>query len=146
VLAWIRPCSELEDDLAGQQGENPFPDLTRKVIGAAIEVHKALGPGLLESVYEQCLCRELDLRGIAFEREVSVPISYKGIKLASSCRLDIFVEQKVVIEVKAIEKLEPVHSAQVLTYLQLTGAPVGLLLNFNVVRLTGHGLKRLVMT
>jgi GxxExxY protein len=126
--------------------DNPCPDLTRRIIGAAIEVHKTLGPGLLESVYEQCLCREMDIRGLDFQRQVSVPISYKGVKLSTSCRLDVLVEQQVVVEIKAVEELEPVHTAQVLTYLQLTEVPVGLLLNFNVVRLTGEGLKRLVLS
>jgi GxxExxY protein len=125
--------------------DDPAPDLTEKIIGAAIEVHKAIGPGLLESVYEQCLCRELDLRGLRFQRQATVPLQYKGIKLASACRLDLFIEDKVVVEIKSIDELDAVHSAQLLTYLRLTGAPVGLLINFNVAKLK-DGIRRRVLT
>jgi GxxExxY protein len=118
-------------------------DLTGEVIGAAIEVHKALGPGLLESVYEECLSRELDLRDIPYERQKELPVEYKGAKLESGYRLDIVVANKVVIELKTCESLEPIHEAQLLTYLKLTGIKVGLLINFNVPVLK-EGIKRLV--
>jgi GxxExxY protein len=118
-------------------------DLTGEVIGAAIEVHKALGPGLLESVYEECLCRELDLRDIPFERQKELPVEYKGAKLESGYRLDIVVANKLIIELKTCESLEPIHTAQLLTYLKLTGIKVGLLINFNVPVLK-EGIKRIV--
>jgi GxxExxY protein len=118
-------------------------DFTGEVIGAAIEVHKALGPGLLESVYEECLCRELDLRDIPYERQKELPVSYKGAKLESGYRLDIVVANKLIIELKTCESLEPIHTAQLLTYLKLTGIKVGLLINFNVPVLK-EGIKRLV--
>jgi GxxExxY protein len=117
-------------------------DLTGEVIGAAIEVHKALGPGLLESAYEECLSRELDLRDIPYERQKELPVEYKGIKLESGYRLDIMVADKLVIELKTCESLEPIHTAQLLTYLKLTGIKVGLLINFNVPVLK-EGIKRL---
>jgi GxxExxY protein len=107
-------------------------DLTGKIIGAAIEVHKALGPGLLESAYEECLCRELQLSQLACERQVALPIQYKGIKLDCGYRLDLIVEKMVILELKACEHIEPIHKAQLLTYLKLSGIRVGLLLNFNV--------------
>ena len=106
--------------------------LTGKVIGAAIEVHKALGPGLLESTYEECLCHELQLRQIAYERQKPLPIEYKGVRLDCGYRLDLLVQGKIILELKACEKIDPIHEAQLLTYLKLTGLNVGLLLNFNV--------------
>ena len=118
-------------------------DLTGEVIGAAIEVHKALGPGLLESAYEECLSRELDLRDIPYERQKELPVEYKGAKLQSAYRLDIAVANKLIIELKTCESLEPIHTAQLLTYLKLTGIKVGLLINFNVPVLK-EGIKRLV--
>ncbi len=119
--------------------------LTGLVIGAAIEVHKALGPGLLESAYEECLCRELELelRGIPFERQKELPIEYKGAKLDCGYRLDIVVAGRLILELKACENLQPIHEAQLLTYLKLTGIKVGLLINFNVPVLK-EGIKRLV--
>ncbi len=119
-------------------------DLTEEIIGAAIEVHKALGPGLLESAYEECLCHELKLREIAFNREVSLPVVYKGVKLDCGYRLDVVVEDKVVLELKCVEGLLAIHEAQLLTYLRLTGCKVGLLINFNVAVLK-NGLKRKVL-
>jgi GxxExxY protein len=116
--------------------------MTETVIGAAIEVHRALGPGLLESAYEQCLCHELKLRSIGFSRQVPVPVSYKGISLDCGYRIDIFVEELVVLELKTVDKLHPLHEAQLLTYLKLIKAPVGLLINFHVPLLK-DGLKRL---
>ena len=105
--------------------------LSSKIIGAAIEVHKKLGPGLLESTYEECLCFEMTLRGLSFKRQEPLPIEYKGTKLDCGYRLDIVVENKVIIELKACDKIEPIHRAQLLTYLKLSGLNLGLLLNFN---------------
>ncbi len=107
--------------------------ITEGVIGAAIAVHRALGPGLLESAYQECLCQELALRGIPFEREVPLPLEYKGIRCECGYRLDILVAGAVVVEVKAIEAIAPIREAQLLTYLRLGGWSVGLLMNFNVV-------------
>jgi GxxExxY protein len=119
-------------------------DLTGAVIGAAIEVHKILGPGLLESVYEECLCHELNLREIPFERQQDLPVEYKGIKLNCGYRLDVVADESLVVELKAIQKLEPIHEAQLLTYLKLTDIDVGLLINFNVPVLK-DGIKRLTI-
>jgi GxxExxY protein len=118
--------------------------VTGTVIGAAIEVHRALGPGLLESAYEECLCRELSLRKIPFERQRSLPVKYKGVSLDCGYRLDLLVADQVVVEVKAVEKLLPIHEAQLLTYLRLGGWKAGLLLNFNVPALK-RGIRRLVL-
>ena len=107
-------------------------ELSSKIIGAAIEVHKALGPGLLESAYEECLTHELSLRGLVFERQKPVPIEYKGINLDCGYRLDVVVENRIILELKACNQIEPIHEAQLLTYLKLTGIQLGLLLNFNV--------------
>jgi GxxExxY protein len=118
--------------------------LTEEVIGAAIEVHKALGPGLLESAYLACLCHELELRGIAFERERPLPIQYKGVNLECGYKIDIIVADTVVIELKAVEKLHPVHEAQLITYLRLGGWNIGLILNFNV-NVLKDGIRRRVL-
>ena len=117
-------------------------DLTGEVIAAAIEVHKILGPGLLESTYEECLCREFGLRKISFERQKELPIEYKGLRLDCGYRLDIIVESRLIVELKACESLLPIHQAQLLTYLKLTGGKVGLLINFNVPILKS-GIKRI---
>ena len=106
--------------------------LTGKVIGAAIEVHKQLGPGLLESAYEECLCHEFQLREIAYIRQKSLPIEYKGVKLDCGYRLDIVVEDLVLLELKSCDKIEDIHRAQLLTYLKLSGLKLGLIINFNV--------------
>ena len=119
-------------------------EITEATIGAAIEVHRALGPGLLESAYEECLCRELDLRQVAFERQRQLPVEYKGLLLDCGYRLDLLVSGEVVVEVKAIENLLPIHQAQVLTYLKLGGWQAGLLINFNVPVLK-QGIRRLVL-
>jgi GxxExxY protein len=116
---------------------------SQAVIGAAIEVHRHLGPGLLESVYELALCRELWLRDLRVERQVPVRLTYKGAELDSQVRIDLLVQSCVVVEVKSTEKLAPIHRAQLLTYLKLTGYPVGLLFNFNV-ELLKHGMRRLL--
>jgi len=118
--------------------------LSKEIIGAAIEVHRNLGPGLLESAYEQCLAHELSLRGITFERQKPVPVLYKNVKLDCGFRLDLLVQGKVVVEVKSVDKLNAVHEAQVLTYLKLTGCRLGMLLNFNE-RQMRDGIKRLVL-
>ena len=117
--------------------------VTETIIGAAIEVHRRLGPGLLESAYEVCLCRELQLRSIQYQRQLSLPVNYKGVALESGYRLDLLVENLVVVEIKAIEALQPVHEAQILTYMRLGGWCVGLLLNFDVPMLK-QGIKRFV--
>jgi GxxExxY protein len=118
-------------------------NLTGEVISSAIEVHKILGPGLLESAYEECLCRELDLRNIPYERQKELPIEYKGIKLNCGYRLDVIVANNLILELKACESLQPIHEAQLLTYLKLTGIKVGLIINFNVPILK-EGIKRMV--
>ncbi len=117
--------------------------LSRQVIGAAIEVHRALGPGLLESVYEACLCHELAVRNIAFERQVSLPVQYKDVYLDCGYRLDVLVGDRVIVELKSVAQLEPIHDAQLLTYLRLSRLWLGLLINFNVPVLK-QGIKRLV--
>ena len=119
-------------------------ELTHTIIGSAIEVHRLIGPGLLESVYEECLCRELSLRQIPFEQQRPLPVEYKGMQLECGYRLDLLVAKSVVVEVKAIESLLPIHEAQLLTYLKLGGWKVGLLINFNVPILK-QGIRRLVL-
>jgi GxxExxY protein len=106
--------------------------LTEKIIGAAIEVHRALGPGLLESAYEECLCYEISSAGLAFRRQVELPVSYKEVKLDCGYRMDVVVSEMVVLEIKTVENILPIHQAQLLTYLKLSGLPTGLLINFNV--------------
>lgn len=117
--------------------------LTEQIIAAGIEVHRSLGPGLLESAYETCLARELSLRGLAFERQRPLPVECKGVKLDCSYRLDLLVEQSVVVEIKTVAAILPIHEVQLLTYLRLGGWPLGLLLNFQV-HLLRDGIKRIV--
>ena len=117
--------------------------LSSRIIGAAIEVHKNLGPGLLESAYEECLCHELSIQGLLFEKQKPLSIDYKGKKLDCGYRLDIVVEKAVIIELKSCEKIEPIHKAQLLTYLKLSGLNLGLILNFNV-SLMRDGIVRIV--
>lgn len=119
-------------------------ELTNQIVGAAIEVHRTLGPGLLESVYEECLCFELGQRGLAFRRELDAPLRYKGVDLQSNLRIDIFVEKSVVVELKSIAALLPIHEAQLLTYMRLLQADVGLLINLNVPILK-QGIVRRVL-
>jgi GxxExxY protein len=119
--------------------------LTEAIIGAAIEVHRELGPGLLESAYEECLCHELHLRGIPVARQMPLPVIYKGVSLDCGYRLDIVVADSVVLELKCLEHILPVHEAQLLTYLKLTGRRVGLIINFNVAVLTRGGIMRKVL-
>ncbi len=118
--------------------------VTEQLIGAAIEVHKTLGPGLLESAYEECLCRELTLREISFARQRPLPVEYKGVKLDCGYRLDLLVAEAVVVEIKAVETIEPIHEAQLLTYLRLGGWKLGLLINFNVPVLK-DGIRRRIL-
>jgi len=106
--------------------------LSSAIIGAAIDVHKGLGPGLLESAHEKCLCYEFGLRGLSFERQKQLPVEYKGKKLDCGYRLDIVVESTIVLELKSCDKIDPIHKAQLLTYLKLSGLKLGLILNFNV--------------
>ena len=117
-------------------------EITEKIIGAAIEVHKTLGPGLLESAYEGCLCHEFDLKEFQCERQKPLSVEYKGVKLDCGYRLDLVVDNRLIVEVKACDKLLPIHDAQLLTYLRLTNIKVGLLINFNVPVLK-DGIKRL---
>lgn len=117
--------------------------ISHQVLLAAIEVHRTLGPGLLESAYEECLCHELQLQGLRFERQVPLPVAYKGVRLDCGYRLDLVVEEKVILELKSTSRFEPIHEAQLLTYLRLTKLKLGLLLNFNVP-LMRDGIKRIV--
>src|SRR5438309_11677362 len=116
-------------------------DVTHEIIGAAIEVHRVLGPGLLESAYEECLSRELELRNLKVERQKPLPVVYKDVKLECGYRIDLLVDGRIVVELKAVEAIAPVHEAIVLTYLRLSGCRVGLLINFNVAVLKG-GIRR----
>jgi GxxExxY protein len=117
---------------------------TEAVIGAAIEVHRHLGPGLLESAYEECLCHELKFRNIAFKRQVPLPVVYKGVRLDCGYRIDLLANDELVVELKTVDSLLPIHEAQVITYMRLGGWKVGLLLNFNLPTLK-QGIKRLVL-
>jgi GxxExxY protein len=117
---------------------------TGSIIGAAIEVHRVLGPGLLESAYEECLCHELHLRRLTFERQVDLPVAYKGLQLDCGYKMDLIVNREVVLELKCVEKILPVHEAQLLTYLKLSGKHVGLLINFNVPLLMQGIIRRVL--
>ncbi len=121
-----------------------FDGLSRRMIGCAIEVHRELGPGLLESAYEQCLAHELTLQGIPYERQKPMPVTYKGIMIDYGYRLDLLVDGKIVVELKAVAAIEPIHEAQLLTYLKLAKLKTGLLINFNVPLLK-DGIKRFVL-
>ena len=131
-------------DISRQRENQERDSRTEPIIGAAIEVHKQLGPGLLESTYEECLCHELHLRGIQFQRQIDLPVVYKSLRLDCGYRLDLLVEDSVLVELKAVERLLPVHEAQLLTYLHLAHKPVGLLINFNVPLLK-DGVRRRVL-
>ena len=134
----------MRNENTGREQPAVINELSAKVIGACIEVHRHLGPGLLEAVYEECLCEELTLQRISFERQVSIPVIYKGRELQGSrYRLDLVVDRSIVVELKSTEALLAVHKAQVLTQLKLTGLQLGLLINFFVPRLT-EGVKRIV--
>lgn len=118
-------------------------ELSNVVIGAAIEVHRELGPGLLESAYEMCLARELSLRGIAVRRQVQLPITYKGLSLDTGLKIDLLVEELLIVELKTVDAFHPIHEAQLLTYLRMSRLWLGLLINFNVPYLR-DGIKRIV--
>lgn len=118
--------------------------ITERIIGAAIEVHKALGPGLLESSYETCLAYEFACQGLAFEQQKSMPVVYKDIQLDAGYRLDFLVEDQVIVELKAVDMLRPIHRAQIISYLKLSGCKIGLLINFNVPVLK-NGIERVVL-
>jgi GxxExxY protein len=117
--------------------------LTERIIGFGIDVHRALGPGLLESAYEECLCYELSLGGMAFTRQTPLPVAYKNVKLNCGYRMDIVIEDSVILEVKTVDRLIAIHDAQLLSYLKMSGIRVGLLMNFHVPVLKS-GLKRIV--
>jgi len=121
-----------------------YEELTKEIIGAAIEVHKAVGPGLLEGVYEECLCHELKLRNLNFERQILVPVTYKGVTLDCGYRLDLLIEGTVILELKSVDRIHPIFEAQLLTYMRLLQKPVGLLINFNVPMLRS-GIVRKVL-
>lgn len=123
----------------------PDDELTRRVIHAAIEVHRALGPGLLESAYEVCFADELEREGLVFQRQVALPVEFKGRQLDAGYRIDLLVERRVVVECKAVQAIEPIHEAQLLTYMRLTRLPLGLLINFNVPVLV-NGVKRRILS
>ena len=119
-------------------------ELTYEINGAAIEVHKSLGPGLLESVYHHCLNHELNLRGLTYSSEVVIPVHYKGIDIKTELRCDILIEELLVVELKAVEKILPIHEAKLITYMKLLEVPKGIMYNFNVVNLFGEGQKTYV--
>ena len=121
-----------------------FDELSNQVIGCAIEVHRELGPGLLESTYEQCLAHELKLNGIRFKLQHPQPVEYKGVRLDCGYRVDLLVEDKLIIELKSVEQIKGIHEAQLLTYMKLAGVKTGLLMNFNVTKLKS-GIKRFVL-
>jgi GxxExxY protein len=121
-----------------------YNSLTEKIIGAAMEVHRALGPGLLESAYEACLVYELAQQGLKVEQQKPLPLIYKGVHLDCGYRLDLLVENSVIIEIKTVDALSPIHEAQLISYLKLSGCLVGLLINFNV-RLLKDGIRRFVV-
>lgn len=118
--------------------------ISREVIGAAIEVHRHLGPGLLESSYHACLSYELVLRAIAFRSSVSIPLMYKGVRVGRGYVIDLLVEDSLIVEIKSIDKILPIHTAQLMTYMRLQGKPSGLLMNFNVSTLA-NGIKRILL-
>jgi len=119
-------------------------ELSRHVVDAAFCVHRELGPGLLESVYEACLCHELSKRGLKFERQVTIPLTYDGMKIEAGLRIDVWVDKKLILELKAVETLHDIHKAQLLTYLKLTKCRLGLLINFNVPMIK-DGIKRVIL-
>jgi GxxExxY protein len=121
-----------------------FDELSKRVIGCAIEVHRHLGPGLLESTYEQCLAHELNRNGIAFELQHPQPVQYKDVRLDCGYRSDILVENELILELKSVEEVKGIHEAQLLTYMKLAGVKIGLLINFNVTKLT-DGIQRFVL-
>jgi len=136
-------AEDTEDAEASQNHFQNMNQITGEIVDAAMAVHSSLGPGLLESVYETCLNYELHKRGLHAQTQVQLPVCYDNLKLDAGYRIDLFVENSVVVELKAVEKLLPIHQAQLLTYLKLSGKPIGLLINFNSVHLK-DGIKRIV--
>lgn len=126
----------------------PIPEKTdaaaRAIVNACLRIHRALGPGLLESIYEECLCHELNKNGFAFKRQVNFPVIYDGTRLDAGLRIDLLVEDRVIVELKAVEKVLPLHQAQLMTYLKITGIRLGMLINFNVP-LIKQGIKRIAL-
>lgn len=123
--------------------EHPTNLISAKVIGAAIEVHRHLGPGLLESSYSACLCRELELREISYQRHLALPLEYKGIQIAKGYVIDLLIEDSLIVELKSLDKLQPLHSSQLMTYMRLQGVSSSLLINFNVHTLF-KGIRRIL--
>ena len=121
-----------------------FDELSNRVIGCAIEVHRHLGPGLLESAYEQCLAHELSRNGIGFQLQLALPVQYKDVRLDCGYRIDILVENQLIVELKSVEEIKGIHEAQLLTYMKLAGVKIGLLMNFNVTKLK-DGIQRFVL-
>ncbi|MBI4024453.1 MAG: GxxExxY protein [Verrucomicrobia bacterium] len=119
-------------------------DWSRKVIGAAIEVHRQKGPGLLESIYEKCLMRELELQGIPARNQIAIPIEYKGLIFEEPLKLDVYVDECLIVELKAVETVLPIHKAQLMSYMKLLHAPIGLLINFHELKLS-DGICRLIL-
>jgi GxxExxY protein len=124
--------------------QHPTNPISEKTIGAAIEVHRHLGPGLLEATYQTCLCRELELRQIAYHSQIALPIEYKGVQIARGYVIDLLVEDTLIVEIKSVDKLLPIHSSQLMTYMRLQGVSAGLLMNFNVAILP-HGIRRILL-
>jgi len=123
---------------------NALNELARQVVDAAFHIHKVLGPGLLESVYEACLCHELTKRGVSFQKQVVLPIVYDGLEIETGLRIDLWIENKLIVELKAIESLHEIHTAQIMTYMKLTETRLGLLINFNVPVIK-DGIKRIIL-
>lgn len=123
--------------------EHPTNSISERVIGAAIEVHRHLGPGLLESSYHMCMCRELELQGIAYHSQVALPLEYKGTLIGKGYIVDLLIEDSLIVEIKSIDKVLPIHSAQLMTYMRLQRVSSGLLINFNVDTLF-HGIRRIL--
>jgi GxxExxY protein len=123
--------------------KHPTNAISEGTIGAAIEVHRHLGPGLLESSYHACLCRELELRSIRYHSKLSLPLAYKGVQIAKGYVIDLLIEDSLVVEIKVVDQLLPIHTAQLLTYMRLQNVPAGLLINFKVAVLS-HGIRRLL--
>ncbi len=140
----MAPIPADEHGLGNKSSRLLHEELTGNIIAGAIEVHRELGPGLLESAYQACLCRELALRGLAFRTEVGLPVEYKGFHLDCGYRMDFVIEERVAIELKSVEKLLPIHQAQLLTYLRLSKMRVGLLINFNVLVLRDGIVRRIL--
>jgi GxxExxY protein len=138
-----RRGADLREVLGSGNNLESLNSLTERIIGCAIEVHKGIGPGLLESAYEECLCFELSQAGLAFERQVPLPVAYKGVNLDCGYRLDLIVEGQIILEIKAVDRIIPIHEAQLLSYLRMLDKRVGLILNFHSAVLK-NGIKRIV--